>query len=70
MTDINYVIILDCYTGRLIKIKLTSEEKRKSGIYEDFEDFIKYELERKYGFSLDDSSWMCSKELDEVEYNF
>lgn len=70
MTDINYVIILDCCTCRLIKIKLTSEEKLKYRMYEDFEDFIKYELERKYGFRLDDSSWMCSKELDEVEYNF
>lgn len=70
MTYTNYVIILDCYTGRLIKIKLTSEEKKKIRLYQDFEDFIKCELERKYGFSLDDSSWMCCKELDEVEHNF
>ena len=70
MYEINYIIALDCRTGRLIKIKLTSEEKKKIRLYQDFEDFLNYEICKKYGFDLDDSSWMSCKELDEVEYNF
>ena len=46
----NYLIMLDYCTGQIIKIKLTEEEKSKSETYEDFEDFMRTELQDKYEF--------------------
>ena len=38
--DINYVVLLDCSVGEVIKIRLTEEEKLESENYEDFSEFL------------------------------
>lgn len=65
----NYLIMLDYCTGHIIKIKLTEEEKSKSETYEDFEDFMRTELQDKYQFSTKDVCWMTAEVLDERMYN-
>ena len=49
--DINYVVLLDCSVGEVIKIRLTEEEKIESENYEDFSEFLET-LEDKYNFNL------------------
>ena len=63
----NFLILLDCSVGELIKIRLTEEEKIESENYEDFEEFI-YTLEEKYNFKLFNCSWMSCEVLSERSY--
>ena len=49
--DINYVVLLDCSIGEVIKIKLSAEEKAESENYDDFSEFLET-LEDKYNFNL------------------
>ena len=65
--DINYVVLLDCSVGEVIKIRLTEEEKIESESYEDFEEFI-YTLEDKYNFKLFNCCWMSCEVLSERSY--
>ena len=63
----NFLILLDCSVGELIKIRLTEQEKIESESYQDFEEFI-YTLEDKYDFKLSNCSWMCCEVLSERSY--
>ena len=63
----NFLILLDCSVGELIKIRLSEEEKIESESYEDFEEFI-CTLEDKYNFRLSDCSWMSCDVLSERSY--
>ena len=63
----NFLILLDCSVGELIKIRLTEQEKIESESYQDFEEFI-YTLEDKYNFRLSDCSWMSCEVLSERIY--
>ena len=65
--NVNYLILLDCSIGELIKIRLTEQEKIESESYQDFEEFI-YTLEDKYNFRLSNCSWMCCELLSERSY--
>ena len=65
--DINYIVLLDCSVGELIKIRLTEQEKIESESYQDFEEFI-YTLEDKYNFRLSNCSWMSCEVLSERSY--
>ena len=65
--DTNYIVLLDCSVGELIKIRLSEEEKIESESYEDFEEFI-CTLEDKYNFRLSDCSWMSCDVLSERSY--
>ena len=65
--DINYVVLLDCSIGEIIKIRLTEEEKIESENYEDFSEFIETS-EDKYGFNLGYCSWMSCQILNERSY--
>lgn len=65
----NYLILLDYCTGQIIKIKLTEEEKSHIDNYDDFEDFMRTELEEKYEFRISDVCFMTAEELDERTYN-
>ena len=38
--DINYIVLLDCSVGEVIKIRLSTEEKIESEKYEDFSEFL------------------------------
>ena len=63
----NFLILLDCSVGELIKIRLTEQEKIESESYQDFEEFIST-LEDKYNFRLSNCSWMCCEVLSERCY--
>ena len=63
----NFLILLDCSIGELIKIRLTEQEKIESESYQDFEEFI-YTLEDKYDFKLSNYSWMSCEVLSERSY--
>ena len=65
--NVNYLILLDCSVGELIKIRLTEQEKIESESYQDFEEFI-YTLEDKYNFRLSNCSWMSCEVLSERSY--
>ena len=65
---VNFLILLDCSVGELIKIRLSEEEKIESESYEDFEEFI-CTLEDKYNFRLSDCSWMSCDVLSERSYS-
>ena len=64
---VNFLILLDCSVGELIKIRLSEEEKIEAESYEDFEEFI-CTLEDKYNFRLSDCSWMSCDVLSERSY--
>ena len=64
---VNYLILLDCSVGELIKIRLTEQEKIESEEYEDYEEFI-CTLEDKYDFKLSNCSWMCCEILSERSF--
>ena len=63
----NFLILLDCSVGELIKIRLTEQEKIESESHQDFEEFI-YTLEDKYDFKLSNCSWMSCDVLSERSY--
>ena len=63
----NFLILLDCSVGKLIKIRLTEQEKIESESYQDYEEFI-YTLEDKYDFRLSNCSWMSCDVLSERSY--
>ena len=65
--DINYIVLLDCSVGEVIKIRLSSEEKIESEKYEDFSEFLET-LEDQYGFNLNCCSWMSCEVLSERSY--
>ena len=67
--DPNYLILLDYNTGQIVKIKLTENEKSKSESYEDFEDFMREELEDRYQFRTKDVGWMTVEDLSERTSN-
>ena len=63
----NFLILLDCSIGELIKIRLTEQEKIESESYQDFEEFIST-LEDKYNFRLSNCTWMSCELLSERSY--
>ena len=63
----NFLILLDCSVGELIKIRLTEQEKIESESYQDFEEFIST-LEDKYNFRLSNCTWMSCEILSERSY--
>ncbi len=57
-----YLHVLNYENGSYINIRLSKEECKKYEMYDDYEDFIRYEgLEKKYGFSLKNSHIMFTK---------
>ena len=65
--DINYIGLLDCSVGEVIKSRLSAEEKIESEKYDDFSEFLET-LEDKYGFNLSCYSWMSCEVLSERSY--
>lgn len=64
-----YLILLDCCRGVVVKIKLTPAEIEKASEYDENEEFISEQLEGKYNFSLTNCSWMLTDRLEEITYN-
>lgn len=65
----NYIVILDYSVGEVIKIKLTKEQIKELGKYDDFETFLST-LEEKYEFRLKDCLWMMTETYQERSYGF
>ena len=65
----NYLILLEYSTAQIVIIKLTEEEKSHIDNYEEFEDFMRAELEDKYEFRTSDVCFMTAEDLDERTYN-
>jgi hypothetical protein len=65
----NYLILLEYSTAQIVIIKLTEEEKSHIDNYEDFEEFMRTELEDKYEFRTNDVCFMTTEDLDERTYN-
>lgn len=64
-----FFVILDYESGRLLKIRLSEEDRRTASKCKDEESFVKC-LSDKYGFSFKDSYWMSTETLDECSFNF
>lgn len=70
MKDIpNYIVVLDFYNGKVLKIKLSKEEKEYAVRCDDFDEVIDL-LSEKYGFSLSNSQWIGLRELVEERIGF
>lgn len=65
----DYLVILDYQSGRLLKIRLSEEDRRTASACKDASSFVKT-LSYKYGFSFKDSYWMSTETLDESSFNF
>ena len=63
-----YVIIVDFCIGALNIIRLTDEEVKESGKYDDFEEYLST-LEDKYGFRLNNCQWMTTENLNVYWYD-
>lgn len=70
MTHIpNYIIVLDCICNRVIKIKLSYEEKQLASSFDDMDKLVDT-LSEKYHFSLSNSQWMAIDEYKEDSFGF
>ena len=65
----NFLILLNYSVGGIVKIKLTEEEKKTSEAYENFEEFIREHIEKKYQVRLKDCEWMTLETLSERTCN-
>lgn len=69
MKDCNYIIILDYTCGKVIKIKLTEQQKKELEEIGDEEIYLA-SLEEKYNFNLSNCNWMSVKNYEEYNYGF
>ncbi len=68
MEDVpNFIVVLDFEHSKIIKIKLSEEEKSEE--YDDIEELVD-SLSEKYGFSFSDCQWMEMDELNEENIGF
>lgn len=65
----DYLVILDFQSGRLLKIRLSEEDRKTASVCKDAETFVKT-LSYKYAFSYKDSYWMSTETLEESSFNF
>ena len=61
-------MILDFCIGALNIIRLTDDEVKESGKYDDFEEYLST-LEGKYGFKLNNCQWMITENLKVYWYD-
>lgn len=65
----NYIVVLDFCNGKVLKIKLSKEEKEYATRCDDFDEIVDF-LSEKYGFSLSNSQWMGLEEMTEENIGF
>lgn len=65
----NYIIVLDFFHSRVVKIKLSDEEKRFAPSCDDLEDLVDA-LSEVYHFSMSNSQWMALNEYKEDSFGF
>ena len=70
MKDIpNYIVVLDFCNGKVLKIKLSKEEKEYATRCDDFEEVVDL-LSDEYGFSFSNIQWMGVREITEENIEF
>lgn len=65
----NYIIVLDFLNNRVIKIKLSDEEKQFAASCDDIEVLVDA-LSEIYHFSLINCQWMALNEYKEDYFGF
>lgn len=65
----NYIIVLDFLKNRIVKIKLSNEEKQFASSCDALEEFVDL-LSEKYDFSLINSQWMTLSDYKEDSFGF
>ena len=65
----NYIIVLDFVHNRVIKIKLSDEEKQFASSSDDLEELVDA-LSEVYHFSLSNCQWMALDEYKEDSFGF
>ena len=65
----NYIIVLDFLDNRVIKIKLSDEEKQFASSCDDLEELVDA-LSEVYHFSLINCQWMALDEYKEDSFGF
>lgn len=60
----NYIVILDFWERRVLKIKLSKEEKEYAARCDDFEEIVDM-LSEKYQFSFSNCQWMGLEKMTE-----
>lgn len=65
----NYIIVLDFIHIRVIKIKLSDEEKQFASSCDDFEEVVDA-LSEVYHFSLINCQWMALDEYKEDNFGY
>ena len=70
MTQIpNYIVVLDFVHNRVVKIKLSDEDKQFASSCDDLEELVDA-LSEVYHLSLDNSQWMALNEYKEDSFGF
>lgn len=70
MKDIpNYIVVSDFCNGKVLKIKLSKEEKEYATRCDDFDEVIDL-LSNEYGFSFSNIQWMGVREITEENIGF
>ena len=70
MKDIpNYIVVSDFFNGKVLKIKLSKEEKEYATRCDDFDEVIDL-LSNEYGFSFSNIQWMGVREITEENIEF
>ena len=70
MKDIpNYIVVSDFFNGKVLKIKLSKEEKEYATRCDDFDEVIDL-LSNEYGFSFSNIQWMGVREITEENIGF
>lgn len=65
----NYIIVLDFFHSRVIKIRLSDEEKQLASSCDDLEELVDA-LSEVYHFSLINCQWMALDEYKEDSFGF
>ena len=65
----NYIVILDFLQNRVVKIKLSEEERQFADTCDDLEELVDA-LSEVYHFSLVNSQWMALDEYKEDTFGF
>lgn len=65
----NYIIVLDFFHSRVIKIKLSDEEKQFASSCDDLEELVD-SLSDVYHFSMVYCQWMALDEYKEDNFGF
>lgn len=65
----NYIVILDFVQNRVVKIKLSDEDKQFASSCDDLEELVDA-LSEVFHFSVSNSQWMAFNEYKEDNFGF